>query len=328
MVLLRIRTGSGATGLGEAVPMSLRGGHGLGEVTSELEGWGALAITGSGLPDSARLSPPARVAIAMAVGDAEAREREVPLHEFLSPGSTAEPVLCNATLTTDTPEQVLRQAEKWAADGFTTFKLKVGSGDDAGQVEAVRNGLGDEVLIRVDANAAWDESQAIEILRRVEPLGIELAEQPVDGLETLARLRSRVSVPIVADESVSTEAEAQAAAAAGACDAVTVKLSKIGHLDAALGGHLPTYLSSALDGPVGIAAAAHVAQTLPMEGPWANVAHGLATERLFDGTIATRDGLLDGPRLVVPDGNGIGITIDESALDAHRLSGARRRFHR
>ncbi|MGB0120254.1 MAG: mandelate racemase/muconate lactonizing enzyme family protein [Solirubrobacterales bacterium] len=319
MVLLRVLAASGSSGLGEAVPMSLRGGNSLEEIVDQLEGWGKLAVTGPEMPDITRMSPPARVAVETALADVASRDLGVPLHEFLVPGSVAQPVPCNATLTTDTPGRVLSQAELWAADGFTTFKLKVGSGDDAGQVEAVRKGLGEGVSIRVDANAAWDEEQAEDVLSRIEPFDVELAEQPVDGIAALARLRQKTSISIVADESVSSREEAEMAAVARACDAVTVKLSKIGSLDASLGGHLPTYLSSALDGPVGIAAAAHVAQTLPRDGAWSNVAHGLATERLFDGTIAAQGRLLDGPNLPVPVGNGLGITIDEAALETYRL---------
>jgi len=319
LVLLRIRTAGGTIGLGEAVPMALRGGTSISEIVDELQGWGSLAVEGDQFPNATRMSTPARVAIEMAISDAESKERGMPLHEYLAAGSSASPVLCNATLTTGTPAGVLEQAEAWAADGFTVFKLKVGSGDDSAQIEAVRDGLGPEVKIRIDANGSWTVDEAAAILDQIESFDIELVEQPVADLEGMAALRARTSIPLVADESVASEADAKAAVDLEACDAATVKLSKIGHLDPSLGGHLPTYLSSALDGPVGIAAAAHVAQTLPQSGPWSSVAQGLATERLFDGTIAEQGMLLDGPHLLVPDGNGLGITIDETALNVHRL---------
>ncbi len=317
MVLLRIRAGDGSLGLGEGVPMSLRGGDSLKSVIADLETWGERAVAGdAGLH---RICPPARIAAETAIRDAEARSLGVPLHELLSPGSTARPVPCNATLTSGGGPDVLRQAEAWAADGFEVFKLKLGTGDDLAQVRAVREGLGDGVSIRIDPNEAWPDEEAAARLAELEPFGIELAEQPVAGLAGMAALRRSSTIPLVADESVGDERQAAEAARLGACDAVTVKLSKTGSLDASLGGHLPTYLSSALDGPVGIAAATHVAQTLPREGVWSHVAHGLATERLYSSTILDRDGLLDGPKLAAPQGEGLGITIDESALEAHRL---------
>ena len=102
-----------------------------------------------------------------------------------------------------------------------------------------------------------------------------------------------------------------------------IKLSKVGGPEAAIeiAGVLPTYLSSALDGPVGIAAAAPARRSAatrhaPADEP---LAHGLATQRLFASTIAAvecelRDGLLH-----LPPGPGLGVEIDEDALEAHRL---------
>src|SRR5690606_20060086 len=130
----------------------------------------------------------------------------------------------------------------WAADGFEVFKLKLGSANDVGQVTAIRVGLGEDVAIRLDANGSWSLDEAESILAGLEPLGIELAEQPVADLTDLALLRARTGIPLVADESVSTPGEAEQAGRLGSCDAVTVKLSKTGSLDVKLGGHLPTFL--------------------------------------------------------------------------------------
>lgn len=319
MILLRIRSEDGITGLGEGVPLSLRGGAALTVVAREIEEWGEQAISTGEITVPGSASAPARMAILMALADVDARESEVPVHQLWARDVRPLPVACNATLTTGTPVDVAIQAETWAAEGFTVFKLKLGSADDIGQVRAVREVLGEDVAIRLDANGSWSLDEASAILSELEPLGIELAEQPVETLAEMATLRTRTSIPLVADESVSTPEEAATAAELAACDAVTVKLSKTGTLDVRLGSSLPTYLSSALDGPVGIAAAAHAAQTLPRYGPWSTVSHGLATERLFSSTIAEQGPLLDGALLPVPPGNGFGITIDEGALEAHRL---------
>ena len=97
---------------------------------------------------------------------------------------------------------------------------------------------------------------------------LELVEQPCADLAGLAYVRANLRLPIVADESVASLAEAEDAARTGACDAATVKLAKVGGLLEALriAAVVPTYLSSALDGPIGIAAAAHLVQALPREG--------------------------------------------------------------
>lgn len=339
MVLLRITSADGLVGLGEAVPLSLRGGAGLAAVVAELRGWSEVAIghelpaiapgaeedvadgdlrVGTGQPHPG-LSAPAACAIETALHDLAAGTAGVPLHHLLAPGRDARPVPCNATLTTDSPAGVLRQAEEWASAGFSVFKLKLGSGQELGQVEAIRSGIGPNAVIRLDANANWSLEEAEQRLAAFEPLGIELAEQPVADLETMAELRRRTPIPLVADESVSGRRQADQARRLEACDAATVKLSKIGGLDVGLGGCLPTYLSSALDGPVGIAAATHAAQSLDRDGEWSAVSHGLATSRLFEDTIAAVECTFDGPDLCLPAGPGLGVVIDEDSLQAHRL---------
>jgi L-alanine-DL-glutamate epimerase-like enolase superfamily enzyme len=184
------------------------------------------------------------------------------------------------------------------------------------QVRAVREALGPEVRIRIDANEAWDLETAKRMLAELEPLAIELAEEPVAGLETMAELAAGTSIPLAADESVATIEEAKRAAAADACAYTGIKLSKVGgpHAALAIAAVLPAYVTSALDGPVGIAAGGLVAKTVGGE-----LAHGLATQRLFAATIAAVECELRDGMLHLPPGPGLGVEIDEDALQAHRL---------
>jgi L-alanine-DL-glutamate epimerase-like enolase superfamily enzyme len=328
MVLLRVRDEDGVEGLGEAVPLALRGGVGLRDVVRELEAWGEdQGVQG--------LSAPVRCAVGTALMDLRGRRTGKELGE----GERDEAVECNATLVSGPPDAVAAEAERWAQAGFTTFKLKLGAesaktvpqeplsrtrrNDDVGQVRAVRDALGPEVRIRVDANEAWDLETAKATLAELEPFGIELAEQPVAGLEAMAELAASTSIPLAADESIVSLEEAEEAAALGACAYTGVKLSKVGGPEAALAiaDVLPAYVTSALDGPVGIAAAAQVALSLAetTHPERLHLAHGLATQRLFASTIASveyeiRDGLLH-----LPPGPGLGIELDEEALQAHRI---------
>jgi o-succinylbenzoate synthase len=322
MVLLRLRSEDGLVGLGEAVPMSLRGGASLARVVGELELLSELSeLDEAGLSGGiANLSAPARCAALTALMDLRGRRAAIAGHSAAAAG---EPVRCNATLVAGEPAAVAEDARRWAAEGFSTFKLKLGTGDDAGQVRAVREAVGPEARIRVDANAAWDVAAAKRTLQELEELDIELAEQPVGTLEEAAELASGTSIPIAADESVESRADAERAVALGACDLAAVKLSKVGGPEAAIeiAEVLPSYLSSALDGPVGIAAAAQVAQTLGENTPAGAVdlAHGLATQRLFSSTVAAVECQLRDGMLHLPAGPGLGVEIDERALDAHRL---------
>ncbi|MDX6633052.1 MAG: L-Ala-D/L-Glu epimerase [Solirubrobacterales bacterium] len=332
MVLFRLRSSEGVAGLGEAVPLSLRGGTGIDEVASQLSELGeALVEAGAWSPPAgdgrtrlhaamAALSAPAACAAVTARLDLESRERDLPAWRALG-ALSAEPVTCNATLGAGSPSETARQAALWAADGFQTMKLKVGLGEEEATVAAVRAQLGDEPRIRLDANAVWDLEEAGRALAACEPHRIELVEQPVAGLAEMTRLRHMTAIPIAADESVCSAADAERAVELEACDLATVKLSKVGgHLDAVgIAEQLPVYLSSALDGPVGIAAAAHVAQQLRQSRLDAGVAHGLATQRLFSETIASVECELRGDRLHLPQGPGLGVEIDEAALARQRL---------
>jgi o-succinylbenzoate synthase len=319
MVLLRVRSEDGLVGLGEAVPLSLRGGANLTQVVAELEALGDLdaldEATLSG--DALALSPPARCAALTALLDLRGRASA-------NDGTfgTGYPVQCNATLAAGEPDAVAAGALRWAEAGFSTFKLKLGAGDDMGQVRAVREAVGPEARIRVDANAAWDVDTAKRVLTEIEPLDVELAEQPVASLGELAEVGAATSIPIAGDESIESRADAEEAVRAGACDFAGVKLSKVGGPEAAIeiAEVMPTYVSSALDGPVGIAAAAQVAQTLDAaSGDGPSLAHGLATGRLFASTIASVECELRDGMLHQPDGPGLGVEIDEDALQAHRL---------
>ena len=229
-------------------------------------------------------------------------------------------VRCNATLVAAEPAAVAAEAERWAAEGFGTFKLKLGAGDDVGQVRAVREALGPEARIRVDANASWGVEEAAQTLAAIEPFGIELVEQPVETLAEMAELAARTEIPLAADESVTSAEEARRAVALGACAVTGIKLSKVGGRPEAeaIMRELPAYLSSALDGPVGIAAAAILAAA-PGEPDEQPRAHGLATQRLFAESVAAVGPTLEGDLLQVPPGPGLGVEIDEDALQAHRL---------
>jgi L-alanine-DL-glutamate epimerase-like enolase superfamily enzyme len=267
-----------------------------------------------------RLPAPAKAAIEMAIFDLAGKASGRPLWSLLGADQPT-PVLCNATLVSGEPEAVAADAERWADRGFTTFKLKLGTGDDVAQVRAVRERVGPDARIRVDANGAWSADEALGILRMIEPLGIELVEQPVADPRAMAEVTASTSVLVAADETVERVKDAARAKRSAECDLTTVKLSKVGGIGEANGiaGELPVYLSSALDGPLGIAAAAHVAQVLPASGPAAGIAQGLATQLLFSETVASRECTLDRDRLNVPDGPGLGVELDEDALAAHRI---------
>ena len=156
--------------------------------------------------------------------------------------------------------------------------------------------------IRLDANGAWSGEEAVAALRMLGPIGIELCEEPVRGLTQTRGLAGATTVPIALDETAS----AIGALDTRVCQAVCLKIASCGGitgvLDAARRARAAgyeVYLASTLDGPLGIAAALHVAAVLRPSR-----ACGLATLGLFadrEDPLPSRDG-----RIEVPAGTGLG----------------------
>jgi L-alanine-DL-glutamate epimerase-like enolase superfamily enzyme len=329
LILVRIR-GEGLEGWGETAALSLRGGVGIDRIASEIRErcWPGLL---DGEVDPKRIwsaiarcrnrgaSAQAVAAVDIALHDLVGRASGAPVWRLLG-AQDAAPVTCNATLPAANPSETRVLADRWAAEGFRTFKLKVGLPGDVTQVATVRQALGNEIAIRVDANGAWSVDDAADRLTALASHEIELAEQPVGTFEQMVDLRRRVDVRVAADESLVSPFDARRARELGACDVAAVKIAKVGGLGTALeiADTMPSYLSSSLEGPVGITAAAHAAQALRGRDGDAGVAHGLATERLFSATVG-RGATAQQDELRLDERPGLGVEIDEDALAARRL---------
>ncbi len=210
--------------------------------------------------------------------DLEGRRTARPVWRVL--GAEAAPsVKVNATIATEDPARAAAAAATAHEQGFTMLKVKVGLDDDETRLKAVRDAAGPEMQIRIDANGAWGVEEAIAALRALEPIGIECCEEPVSGIEDVARVAAAVDVPISLDES-STD---PAAFDSRLCDAVCLKLARLGGVRATLQAAArarsvgyEVYLASMLDGAIGIAAGLHAAAVIKPDRPC-----GLATLALF-----------------------------------------------
>lgn len=229
-------------------------------------------------------------------------------------------VAVNALLSAGTPEAV--EAEAWAARaaGYRAVKLKLqrgGTALDLERVAAARAGLGPTPGLRVDANAALDESAVLRLARALEAYDVEYLEQPVpaDDVEALARLRGRSPIPLAADEAVTSARGLRRVIARRAADVLVLKPSLLGPqaaLAAALRAReagMKVVLTSALDGALGRAAALQLAAALPEPLPPC----GLATGSLLADDLAELPGP-EGGELRVPSGPGLGVAPDPRAL--------------
>ena len=176
--------------------------------------------------------------------------------------------------------------------GCRTAKVKVAEpgqdlADDLARVAAVREALGPDGGLRVDANGAWDVETAVLAITRLSRYDLEYVEQPVASLEELRDLRRRVDVPLAADESVRTAEDPLRIRAVGAADVLVLKVQPLGGvhraLEIAASAGLPVVVSSALETSVGLAAGVAFAAALP-ELPYAC---GLGTGTLLRGDVVT-----------------------------------------
>ncbi len=303
----------GVSGLGEAAPLPAYDGVSAERALLALERQ-AQALrersegSGSTLLDACRAADPlpqALAAIDLALWDLAGRREGKPVASLLV-DDPAPAVSVNATLTSTDRASAAAQAAQAAERGFACVKLKVGLGDDAGRVAAVRAAAGPEVALRLDANGAWDVEQAVRTIEALAPAGLELVEEPTHGIEAVRRVRERVPTRIALDE---TAAE-PGALASGVADAVCLKISRCGGISGLLAaaalvrasGAEP-YLASTLDGPLGIAAALHAASALAARGPLPPC--GLATLSMFEG-LAERMAVERG-RITVPKAPGLGV---------------------
>jgi L-alanine-DL-glutamate epimerase-like enolase superfamily enzyme len=280
----------GPMGCGEAAPLEQYDGVSVERVRSALERYGhvlanANGLTGVQLVEACRREedlPQALAAIDMALWDRAGRRANRPVAELL----TDEPrraVSVNATIGATDRVGAAEQAQAASRAGYECIKVKVGIGDDAARVAAVRAAAGAEIALRLDANGAWTVDGAVRAIEALAPAGLELVEEPTHGLHAIREVRERVSTRIAIDE---TAAE-HGALGAGVADAVCLKIGRCGGISGLLAaatlvrasGAEP-YVASTLDGPLGVAAALHAVAALASRGPVPPC--GLATLPMFE----------------------------------------------
>jgi len=178
-------------------------------------------------------------------------------------------IAVNVTVPAVDPDTARRLVR---ASKARTAKVKVAEpgqteADDLARLEAVREALGPDGKLRVDANAAWDVPTAEERIRHMAVYGLEYVEQPVATIEEMRRLRREVDVPLAADELIRRLPDPLVVAEQEAADVVVLKVQPLGGprraLEVAQRCGLPVVVSSALETSVGMAAGVAVAAALP-----------------------------------------------------------------
>lgn len=233
------------------------------------------------------------------------------------PEPVREAVPVNLTVPAEAPEQAHARV---GASSCTTAKVKVadpgqGLAEDVARVEAVRDALGPDGRLRVDANGAWTPSQALAAIGELRRFGLEYVEQPCRTVEELARLRRELArrgwdVLIAADESIRRAGDPERVVELEAADLAVVKVQPLSGVRACLDLverlGLPVVVSSALETSIGLRAGVALAAALP-ELPFAC---GLNTSALLTGDLVTEPLRERGGVIGVGD-----LDVDGSALE-------------
>jgi muconate cycloisomerase len=270
----------------------------------------------------------AQAAVGDALCDVVGRALGVPVHVLLG-GECRRHVRIGAILPMkSTVEALVDSAQAVYERGFRHFGLKIGVDPmaDLNNARALRKRFGDTIVLRVDANGAMSYDDALILLKKLEPYDIDVAEQPVAlwDLAGLAALSRATAIPIMVDESVSTEhslLEVIRQRAATAMQTKTAKngsiwrISRLWHLAAAAGMRI--YPGNHPSTSVATAAVAHVCGAWPgplMEGPFAvGVSGALATD------IVTNPIVPINGEVAVPTGPGLGVDLDMDRVASLRV---------
>jgi len=265
----------------------------------------------------------AKAAIDIALYDLIAQNAGLPLYQFL--GGYQKQMETDYTVSVNSPEEMGEDAYQYLQQGFNVLKIKVGKDNiqnDILRIQEIRNRVGNQVKIRLDANQGWQVKEAISSIRKMEEMGldIELIEQPVKAhdVEGLKIVTDAVDTPIMADESVFSPKQALEVVKNRAADLINIKLMKAGGIyKAQIINHfaeecgVECMVGSMIESRLSVTAAAHFAASKK------NI-----TRFDFDAPLMLKNDLVvggvqyEGRLMTLPDAPGLGIT------DVHMEEGA------
>ena len=247
-VVVEIHTDTGAVGYGEAPPTGVITGDTTGAIIGAIQDHIAKNIIGKEVDEFETLcqtvqksivhNSSAKAAVDMALWDLYGQLYNIPVYKLM--GGARKQIVTDLTISVNDPDVMVRDALEALDRGYDCLKMKVGVSPelDVARLSAVRQAVGDDITIRIDANQAWTPKQAVKILNSMQDKGlnIELVEQPVAArdFEGLKYVTERSYVPVLADESVFSPEDAMTIMKMGAADLINIKLMKCGGLYNAL----------------------------------------------------------------------------------------------
>ncbi len=264
----------------------------------------------------------ATAAIEMALWDIAGKVHDCPVHQFFGGLQTdLVPFYWFINVNDRLPDTARRQAAEGVARGFKTVYIKIGFDidNDLALARAIKQEVGHEIAVRVDANEGWSRFEAVEALQRFEDVGVEFVEQPIDmhDIDGLADLKARTRVRIGANQSAWLPHQVPEVLAKRAGDVIVTDPHQLGGLvpfrDAAAmcqTAGIPIVKHAFADLGITTIATSHVLGTLPSP----QLGHQQFLTFLVHDLLATPVEFVEGS-IPVPTGPGLGIELDRDALE-------------
>jgi o-succinylbenzoate synthase len=247
-VIIKIETDTGNVGYGEAPPTGVITGDTRGAIIGAINDHIRKNLVGRKienfeeimdiLDNSVVKNTSAKAAVDIALYDLYGQMYNAPIYKIL--GGYSKEIITDITISVNDPEEMAKDSIDAVTRGYRTLKIKVGKNPklDIERIKAIRDAVGYDVDLRIDANQGWKPKEAIKILRNMEDAGfnIEFVEQPViaDDLEGLKLVTDNINIPVLADESVFSPKDAIRIIQMRAADFINIKLMKTGGIKNAL----------------------------------------------------------------------------------------------
>ncbi len=352
-VIVRVHTDDGRVGLGEAAALPDWGGdHGryagetqktvvhtardlLGPLLTGLDPWD-VEVASQRLRSRVKGHGYAKAAIEMALHDLRGKMAGLPLYQLLG-GAVRDGVQIAHMIGIMSVEEAVDEARAAFEEGIRAFQVKgTGAVDrDVAIIRELRAVLASEVTLRLDANQGYPEPKvAIDAVRRLADAGVDLVEQPTEGMRQMAEVRRAVGVRIIADESCWQPEDAVNVGLRRAADAISIYLAKAGGISqagrvaaVASAFGLPCDVNGSLESAIGNAANVHfalatpavtLASVIPISAP-RGAGCSVAGRYYEDDLVADPFPFAEG-RVLPPPGPGLGIELDEERLNAFRTA--------
>ncbi len=337
-VIVRVHTDAGLVGLGEATVAARWSGETSPSAVSAIRDLLAPALLGSDpvavnqarivMDRVLKLNPFTKAAIEMALWDLSGKAAGVPVYHLLG-GKVRDVIPTKMMISAYDPPRARALAREFLDRGVRCLKVKTGLdvAADVARVSAVRDEAGPDVPITIDSNCGWNATTARRALEQLRPLNLLVAEQPIPpgDVAALASLRAVGGIPIMADESVFTLSDAWNVLRAGAADVISVYPGKNGGIAASIeiahaaqAAGVVCHIGSNLELGIGTAAMIHLACAVASIDSETYPSDILGTHyHESDMLISPLSLGPEGAR--VPDGPGLGVELDENALERYRV---------